>query len=733
MQVAEVRVNGAPVAKHEGGYLPFSVDLTEALAKDGNAVVAVRVDNTHKPLIPPGAANNKIDFCYFGGIYRKARLRVTDPVHITDAVAAGKVAGGGVFARYENVSESSADILVSAQVKNESAAPANTGVRFVLRDAEGREVASADAAPERSRPAPIGASRRNSPSSRRNSGIRIPLTATRSSPKSSATARSSTKTRPASASARWRSTTADSGSTGNLSSCARANRHQDYPWLSNAVPDNAGRRDVRLLKEAGYNFLRLCHYPQSQAAMDACDELGVMAMVCTPGWQYFNNDEAFNNHARQNIREMVRWHRNHPSAVMWEISLNETYGHDDFYSECAKIAHEEYPGDQMLTSGDTYSSDSCGYLDIPYTVWIDGFSNMANPAARWKKAFAREYGDYNFGAAYSTSRVPLGAGEEALLLQAWNHQWQHNTNVASAWFGGDCLWAGIDDASGCVCPGRPVSWWGPLDYNRLPKFSYRFYESQRSPVVTPDGVASGPTVFIANYWTPRESPAKVVVFSNCDEVELFLNGKSLGRRKPDDGPDSKYGEWHPELDVVYMANGGDNARETKKAAAQVAAHAAMEKAKRARDKNMFDGGNCRHLDHAPFTFGRLDYAPGELRAVGYLAGKPVSEFTRRTPGKPASLRLEIAENGTPLAADGADAVFVRAFVLDATGTVIPDTKLAVTFTVGGAARVVGRTSAPTEAGIASALIASTGTPGAIRITAKTEGLPEARLDYAAKP
>jgi beta-galactosidase len=468
------------------------------------------------------------------------RLRVTDPVHLTDAVTAGKVAGG-VFARYENVSSTSADIVVSAQVKNDSASPANTGVRFVLRDAEGREVAASEARPEKLAP---GADR----------GVAVKLTV--KSPKlwhpdspyrytlvtevlGDGKVVDMNETRLG-----VRSVAFDNDGfhlNGKPFVLRGANRHQDYPRLGNAVPDNASRRDIRLLKEAGYNFLRLAHYPQSQAVMDACDEYGVMVSVCTPGWQNFNNSDAFKNHARHNIREMVRWHRNHPSAVMWEVSLNETYGHDAFYAECAKIAHDEYTGDQMLTSGDTYGSKSSGYLDVPYPVWMSGY-NIANKTAKWTKAFAREYGDYNFGGQHSTSRVRLGAGEEALLLQAWNHQWNHNFNRAAAWFGGDCLWAGIDDASGFGSKARPISWWGPLDYQRLPKFSYRFFQSQQSATVTPVGVGSGPMTFIANYWTPRESPAKVVVYSNGDEIELFLNGKSLGRRRTDNGPDTKYGE-----------------------------------------------------------------------------------------------------------------------------------------------------------------------------------------------
>jgi beta-galactosidase len=731
MQVAEVWVNGELVARHNGGYLPFTIELSKALAKQGKAVIAVRVDNTHKPLIPPGKPNNKIDFCYFGGLYRNVHLRVTDPVHLTDAVTAGKIAGGGVFARYENVSETSADILVSAQVKNDGIMPANTGIRFILRDVKGNEVASTSIAPKMLTP---------------NTDQIVDAKLKVKSPKlwnpdspyrytliteviCDGKVVNTNETRIG-----IRSIAFDNAGfhlNGKPFVLRGANRHQDYPWLGNAVPDNAGYRDIRLLKEAGYNFLRLAHYPQSPAIMDACDELGVMVSVCTPGWQYFNDDEVFKNNGRQNIREMVRWHRNHPSAIMWEVTLNETYGHDEFYAECAKIVHEEYPGNQSLTSGDAYGSKSAGYLDIPYPVWTHDH-NEANSSAKWTKAFIREYGDYHFGGHYSTSRVPLGAGEEALLLQAWNHQWNHNENRSKSWFAGDCLWAGIDDASGFGTPDRLIAYWGPLDYNRLPKFSYRFFQSQRSSSVTPLGVGAGPVTFIANYWTIRKSPVKVVVYSNGDEVELFLNGKSIGRRKPDSGPNSKYGEWHPDADVVYMVNGGENMQDRRKTAEQVAAHTAEEKQDK-HEKVMFDGGNARYIDHAPFTFPGISYVSGELRAVSYRNGKAISEFTRCTPGKPAAIRLEVAENGKPLIADGNDAVFIRAYVVDAKGTVIPDLSSSITFKIEGAARLISHTTAKTEEGIATALIASSNAPGVIRITAKSNNLPLASLQYKTHP
>jgi beta-galactosidase len=138
---------------------------------------------------------------------------------------------------------------------------------------------------------------------------------------------------------------------------------------------------------------------------------------------------------------------------------------------------------------------------------------------------------------------------------------------------------------------------------------------------------------------------------------------------------------------------------------------------------MFDGGNSRHIEHPPFTFAPVEYAPGELTAVGYTAGKPAVKSVRRTPGKPAKLKLETALEGRSLAADGADAIFVYATVCDALGTPVPDAATSVDFAVSGAAQLVSPATVPAEAGIATVLIRSSGiTPGVVVLSATAPGL-----------
>ncbi len=644
------------------------------------------------------------------------KLVVTDSLHITDAVAADRVAAGGIFVRTESASPASATIFAQADILNEGGDATNVSVRFTAIAPGGDDVAAASVT------IPVLATG-NELTTNRVFTIRDPKLWHPDHPYlytlKTEVLREGKVADSVSIRFGIRTLAYDDKLgfviNGEPLTIRGANRHQDFPWLGNAVPDNAVYRDLKKLKEAGFNFLRLAHYPQSPAVMDACDELGLMVSVCTPGWQYFNQGEIFANLAKQDIRGMVRWHRNHPCVIMWEISLNETYGHDKFYAECARIAHAEYPGDQMFTSGDSYASKIARYLEVPYAGWEDFYSRPAAPGFEGtKRSFAREYGDYEFGGEHSTTRVARGAGEDALLLQSWNFIWSHNRNASYPWLFGDAIWVGVDHFRGCSSE-NPISRCGVLDDLRLPKFSYYFFQSQRD--------ANSPQIFIANNWTPRSSPAKVVVFSNCEEVELILNGKSLGRHKPDSGPDSEYGMWHPEADVVYMASGKNVHNDEADTAKSL---------KQQKGENilaMFDGGNCRHIEHPPFTFAPVNYAPGELKAVGYISGKQVTETVQHTPGKPAKLDLEADLEDRPLAADGADAIFIRATVCDADGNPVPDATNSVAFTVSGAAQFVSPSAVRAEAGIATVLIRSSGlNPGLLSLHAATSGLKSAKLE-----
>ena len=196
-----------------------------------------------------------------------------------------------------------------------------------------------------------------------------------------------------------------------------SNRHMEYPYVGNAISDQAQYRDMYQIRSNGFNIVRLGHYPQATAALDACDELGLLAIEPIPGWQFFNKNPLFISLTHRDVRDMIRRDRNHPSIVMWETTLNESWPPAEWKDGVVKIAHEELPGDQCFTSGDSY-----GYkgFDVCYNDWEEGFKRPNNSG---KPGFIREYYDYEFGGHYSTTRIRRGDGEKAQLQNAWNAQW----------------------------------------------------------------------------------------------------------------------------------------------------------------------------------------------------------------------------------------------------------------------------------------------------------------------
>lgn len=692
MQTADVWVNGVHRMRHLGGYLPFAVDLTGEAAAGKPIAIAARLDNRDTDLVPPGKPTDGLDFNYPGGLYRGVSLVVTGPVHVSDPVDADLVAGGGVFVTYSDVSGESATLHVKTDVADDAEviAPKCT-VRSTLMDAGGRSVQAAT-----SDPVMISAHGHHE----------FVQTLTVDGPRLwhpdhpnlytliSTVSRAGQPTDEVRTRLGIRTFALGRGGlhiNGKPFPIHGSNRHQEYPYLEYALSPNAGRRDAQHIKDGGFNHIRLSHYPQDPAFLDACDALGILVQAPIPGWQIFRANPSFVTQTFQDIRDLIRRDRNHPSVVFWEPNLNETNPPTDWCEAAYEIAHQEYPGDQCLTFGDSYPGGWHGW-DV--------------------KNFTREYGDFSFGGNESTSRQTRGSGEAAMLQQTWNFLWSLNGMDAAfenpqSTFVGSATWCMFDYNRGYY-PKQEQS--GMMDIFRLPKYVYRFYQSQRDPRAVRPDAESGPMVFVASDWTLRPSPARVVIFSNCDEVALLVNGRLFKRQRPDAGPDTAYSKKKADLADTNGTRFDDSGG------------------------SLFDGGNAKHLARPPFTFFAVPYAPGTLKAIGYLGGRPVAADTVRTPEAAHFLRLAFDTARSPLVADGADAVFVRASVVDRNGTVVPRNALpSLTFSVTGPARLVGTDPVHVEAGVASVLLQAGLQPGLIQVTARAEGLAPVTATISSRP
>lgn len=682
MQVSDVWVNDKWVGGRRGGYLPISIDLTPFNSKRQKMSILVRLDNEDNPLVPPGKPYRQLDFTYQGGLYRDAYLTLTNPVHITDPLVENKQASGGIFVTFPKVAEDESTVEVRTHWRNSGSMAVGVTVLQELKDQDGKVVATAEK------------------SGKLNGGQDAQevqtLTVTRPhlwSPNSPDLYTLTTRLRQGTevidevttkVGIRSFKLTRRDGLlvNGKPLRLVGTNRHQEYPWVGNALSREANYRDFYKIKQAGFNMVRLSHYPQDPAVLEACDELGIFVIDCIPGWQFMNSDERFRSAVRQDIRDMIRRDRNHPSVLLWETSLNETYPSTEIANEWHTTAHEEFIGENFFTAGDGHKGAK---WDLPYNGWNDQTKDRPQDADPNKPGYIREYGDYEFGGGRSTTRMFRGQGEAALLQAAWNYVWSHNKNRAKyPWTFGDGNWLMFDYNRGY--DPRPESS-GISDINRIPRFNFYFFQSQ----LDANAPWSKPMVYAANWWTSRPSPTKVVVFSNCDEVELRVNGKVISRQKPDAGADTPYGDYQ---------NGG----------------------------NPFDGGNGKHLAHPPFTFNGVTFEAGKLEAVGFIGGKEAARHEVLTPGKPAALRLRLDTSGKDLKAGGSDLVFVYADVVDANGTIIPDSSAPVTYVVSGEGRLVGPKSPLAEAGIATSLVKSSLRAGKVLIRVSSPGLKGAELE-----
>ena len=687
MQVAEVYLNGKKIYEHLGGYLPFYVDISrEALFEEEN-VVLVKLNNENNPLVPPGKAIDDLDFNIFSGIYRNVYLITKNKLRISDPIEAGRVAGGGILLNYRKVSKESATLMVQTEVKNEMNGQQEARLRTSLFDKKGIRIAENISEIQTIPDASFGTFKQYieipnpdlwSPQNPNLYTLQVELIH-----RGQLFDQLSLKT-----GVRSIRFEADGFYLNDEKLFIRGtNRHQEYPYIGYALSDNARYRDAWKIKEAGFNFVRLSHYPQSPAFLDACDELGIMVMDAIPGWQYFG-DETFQKNALQDVRVMVRRDRNHPSIILWEASLNESQMSEDFMDKSHEIVHEELPFKGVYTCG--------WWWNYGYDVYIPARQHAKAPHY-WnnyegeRPLFIAEYGDWEYYAQNAgfnqkefadlkeeerTSRQLRGAGEKRLLQQALNFQEAHNSNLQGPAVG-DANWLMFDYNRGYA---KDLEASGISDIFRLPKFAFYFYQSQYGPFQpTPlqeknrEQVFGKPMVFIANYWTP-ESVKDVLVYSNCEEVELFLNGKSLGRQKPNQGPFST------------------------------------------------------HLKHPPFTFNIPAFTAGELRAAGYIDGRRVAEAVQRTHEKPRAIKLSYDRSGKELEANKNDVVFVYASVVDRKGTVIPGAGQEVLFTLeSGDAEIIGMNPIYAEAGIATVLLKAGKKAGPIRISASAEGLEKGNL------
>ncbi len=678
----KVFVNGQLVTSNEGGYLPVTVNLSEQGVQAGDScLIAVKADNSDDKSYPPGKKQAQLDFAYHGGMYRDVWLIGRSILHITDPLERGIVAGGGVFLHYDNISEKSADVFIDVEVGKRGERREERGERVVLEarvlDAAGKVVKTMRQTKMVANATlfTLHATLKNphlwSPKDPYLYTIELKLTG--KSNLSPLTSRPSPLkdggiVRMGIRKAEFRGTDGFWLNGKPYHQLVGANRHQDFAYVGNAVPNSQQWRDAKRLKDAGFTIVRAAHYPQDPAFMDACDELGLFVIVPTPGWQYWNKEEGWAEKVHDNTRRIIRRDRNHPCVLMWEPILNETRYPKDFALEALTITREEFPWPgRPVAAADMNSEGVKENYDVLYD-WADNIGNYDTD----KCVFTREWGEYvdDWYAHNALNRACRAWGEHAQLTQALSLADTYGMMFrGQRQFIGGCQWHPFDHQRGY----HPDAYFGGLyDAFRQKKYAFEAIESQSF---------TSPHLFIAHEMT-QSSPNDVTIFSNCDSVRLTaLDGWKTAT-----------------LPVVHDPEGMPNAPVV--------------------FKGFWDFWQARSLSYTQRSWQKVKFV-----AEGIVNGEVVCREEKMPARRSTKLRLYADEMGKPLVADGSDFIVVVAEVTDDEGHVRRQAREHVTFTVEGEGTIIGDASIMAnprvvEWGSAPVLVRSTHTAGPIRIIAR---------------
>lgn len=681
---AEFWMNDNFIDRHPYGYTSFLVDLTPYLKYGEPNLLKVAVDNS-------GQMNSR---WYSGsGIYRPAWLIVVEPVH---------VAHWGVFITTPEVSAQSARALVRTRVVNETAEDRLVTVRSVISRQGGAGVGTVEASVS------VAAGQESEVS--QEIIVANPALWSPDSPalyQVDTTLEAGGKVVDTATTPFGIRSIAFSAEQGFVLNGQPLNMkggcvHHDNGVLGAASYRRSEERKVELLKTAGYNAIRCAHNPPAPAMLDACDRLGILVIdesfdCWREGKNPFDYHLAFDDWWKRDVDSMVLRDRNHPSIVIWSIG-NEVIERDG-RSNGAGIAH-------MLAS-EVHRLDPTR----PVTAAINGVHNSNRTWVDTDAVFSElGVGGYNYQwqqyrADHERHPQRIMAGTESFPMEAYDN-WKCVEELP--YVIGDFVWTSMDYLGEAGIgrvhfDGDNFKFLGDYPWHQAfcgdidicgfkrPQSYYRdmlwgvgsgLYIAVHAPVPegkTPQITRWGwPDVSACWNWPGGEGQTfKVEVYSASDQVELFLNGKSLGTQPA--GPDERH-------------------------------TAAFE----------------------------VPYEPGELKAVGFRGGLPCAESTLKTAGAPAAIRLN-PDRAVIQAGEG-DLCYVTAEIVDAEGCLNPQATNNVFFTVQGVASILAVGSGnPTSTerytgnqrmahqGICLVVVKPGDSAGEIRLRANADGLDGAEI------
>jgi len=606
---ATVWVNGWRVRHHEGGYYPFREDITDVLHFGGSNTVAVRVD----------ATKTEGWFYEGAGIYRHVWLDKTAPVAI---------APDGIFvcAHFKNnVPSDKAEINVEVSVLNTLTNAATAEVRCEIISPEGNSLPGFKQSEEAQGGSEVTAKLKSEVSS--------PALWSPESPqlyKLVASVSVGGKIVDQEETRFGIRTAVFDAANGFLLNGKHYElygtcNHQDHAGVGAAIPDALQEFRVKKLKEFGCNALRTSHNPPTPELLDACDRLGMLVL----------DESRLMGSDSENMKkwdDQIRRDRNHPSVAFWSIANEQFMVQDTPQAANVARAMQDYARQLDPTRPVTYASPEG---DVFYGI------NSVIEVRGWNYHYGPDMDKYHAG---HPNQPNVGTEQASVIgtrgiytndrprgyVAAYDVVWPGWTTTAESWWSffadrpwlsGAFVWTGFDYR------GEPTPYWWPcvnshfgiLDTCGFPKDVFYYYKSWWT---------TNTVLHLLPHWNwPGREGREILVqaFSNCKEVELFLNGASLGKQAMQ--PNSKL-SW------------------------------------------------------------QVKYAPGTLSAKGFDdAGNVIAETKVETTGD--ATQIQLAPDRRTINADGEDVAVFTVAALDAQGRVAPVAQNKINFSIEGAGRIIG--------------------------------------------
>ena len=699
--LAEVYLNGEKIAEHACGYTAFRVEITSFVRYGMENLLAVRLDTTETPAVPPFGF--VLDYLAYGGLYREVWLDVRGADVIED-----------VFVITPSLGRAEIALTVSGSGARR---------RVTLLDDKGAVCAVAEGDDNKyyvnysnARPWTLDAPKLYS--------IRAELL-------DGSGAVTDEKT------VRFGFRTAEFRRSGFYLNGERVflrglNRHQSYPYMGYAAPEALQREDARILKEElCCTAVRTSHYPQSRHFIDACDELGLLVFTEIPGWQHIG-DAAWKRRSVENVREMVTQYRNHPSVILWGVRINESLDDDDFYRETNALAHSLDPSRQ--TSGVRYLEKSRLLEDV--YAYNDFSHNGTAPGAKKRSAVTPDMDRPYLISECNGHMFPTKSFDpwEKRQEHALRHARVQNAAASDGEISGCFGWAMFDyPTHKDFGSGDRVCYHGVMDAFRNPKLAAALYASQgdKTPVLE-----IGSPMDIGDY--PAGNLGGIWAFTNAEEVALYKNDQFVAafRTKGWDGLphgpvaiDDTIGE----LLETQERFPHDKAELLRKCLISAGKHglAGMPAA----DKARMAWAMARYrltMDDGVALFGKYvgnwGGAATRWRFDARTGGETVASVTRASGG---TLRMEVRVSHTALCeGDTWDAAAVRVRILDEYGTPAPYAQLPVRFSLTGAAALIGPDTVTAEGGMTGTYVRTVGESGEAILRISADGLPEEEVRFS---